>query len=209
MNKQVILKYLKIFKEPDEKTNQLIDECILEVKELAHFKVETLKVKLFHQPLYIEELNLELNSKDLDFYLKNCHECLLEACTLGINIDRKIKYYEHIDMAKAIVFDAVASRYLEECMDEYEANLNLGIHTFRFAPGYGDIDLQMNHLIAHALKVDKKLGLSISQSGLMIPMKSMIGMIGLGDSSKKSCLSCVRKENCSLRKAGERCYAID
>ena len=209
MNKKAILQYLQYFGEVDKKTMLLIDECIEEVTQLSHFKVTYQKYHLLHQPLMIQELNLALESHDLDFYFQDCHHCIVIACTLGIEIDRKIKYYEHIDMAKAVVFDAVSSRYLEECCDEYEKTLNLPIYTFRFAPGYGDLPLSLNKPLSHALQVDKRIGISMNDGGLFIPMKSMLGIIGIGATQKKSCLSCIRKENCQLRQGGQRCYVKD
>ncbi|MEG0593210.1 MAG: ABC transporter substrate-binding protein [Coprobacillus sp.] len=209
MNKKAILQYLNIYKDIDEKTDLLIDECIKEVIEKSHFKVTYKKFSLSHQPLQIKELDLLLNSKDLDFYFENCFECLVIACTLGIEIDRYIKYLEHLDMAKAVVFDAVSSRYLEECCDEYEKSLHLPIHTFRFAPGYGDLALNLNINLSQVLQIHKAIGVSINDGGLFIPMKSMLGIIGIGDKHSKSCLSCIRKESCVLRKGNQRCYVID
>lgn len=209
MNRQAILQYLGCHGEVDEKTNALINECIQEVQEVAHFKVIAREFALAHQPLCILELDLLLNSKDLEFYFQDCSKCLVIACTLGIQIDRRIKYYEHIDMAKAIVFDAVSSRYLEECCDDYEKTLNLGVHTFRFAPGYGDLPLSLNIPLSRVLQIDKKIGVSINSGGLFIPMKSMLGIIGIGKAFEKTCLSCIRKEQCELRKGGTRCYVKD
>lgn len=209
MNKKAILQYLHCFDQVDEKTNHLIDECILEVQKFAHFKAIYQEFSLKHQPIGIQELNVLLHSKDLEFYMKECQTCLVIVCTLGIQIDRQIKYYEHIDMAKAVVFDAVSSRYLEECCDEYEKTLKLGERTFRFAPGYGDLPLELNKTLSRVLNVDKKIGVTLSQSGLFIPMKSMLGIIGIGKSQHKSCLSCIRKGSCELRKGGQRCYVKD
>lgn len=209
MNKKAILQYLGYYGEVDEKTNALIDECILEVQHISRFKAATQEFHLSHSPLCLKEMNLLINSQDLEFYFQDCSKCLVIACTLGIQIDRQIKLYEHIDMTKAVIFDAVSSRYLEECCDEYENNLHLGAHTFRFAPGYGDLPLTLNRPLSQVLQVDKKLGLTINNGGLFIPTKSMLGIIGIGKNVQKTCLSCVRMKNCELRKGGVRCYVID
>ena len=209
MNKKAILQYLNWSGELDDKHQQLIDECILEVSKIAHFKVVHQQFSLSHQPLMITELKMTIDSRDLDFYFQNCHQCLVIACTLGIGIDRQIKYYEHIDMAKAIVFDAVSNRYLEECCDAYEKTLDLPVHTFRFAPGYGDLPLSYNISLSRVLQIDKKIGVSINKGGLFLPMKSMLGIIGIGDNQEKSCMSCIRKDDCLLRKGGQRCYVKD
>ena len=209
MNKKTILNYLNYQGKVDEKTNQLIDECILEVQEKAYFKVTQQIFHLTHSPLKIEELDLIIPSSDLTHYFQDCHKCMVIVCTLGIEIDRQMKYYEHIDMAKAVVFDAVSNTYLEECCDEYEKTLDLGMHTFRFAPVYGDLPLALNKPLSRVLQIDKKIGVTLSAGGLFIPMKSMLGMIGLGSQRAKSCHSCIRKESCALRKGGQRCYVID
>lgn len=209
MNKKAILHYLNYTGEIDERMNQLLDECIAEVQKLAHFKVTTQKFSLQHHPLTIVELHLELHSNDLEEVFSMCDECLVIACTLGVMIDRQIKYYEHINMTKAVIFDAVSSRYLEECCDEYEKLLNLGVRTFRFAPGYGDLPLELNRQLASVLQVDRKLGVSMNKGGLFVPMKSMLGIIGIGQAREKSCLTCLRRESCILRKGGQRCYVND
>ncbi len=207
MNKEHILHYLNYHGKVDDKINTLIDECIKEVKEVASFKSLSMKLPVSHLPLKINDI--EIKSQDLDFYFQHCNECMIVACTLGLEIDRRVKYYEHVDMAKAVVFDAVSNCFLEECENEYEKSLNLGLHTFRFAPGYGDIPLTLNGDILKRLQADKRLGITLTSSHLMLPMKSIVGMIGIGDDAHKTCLSCIRKESCSLRKGGQRCYVID
>ena len=206
MNKDIILQYLRYHGDVDKKTDALIDECIEEVKEYAYFKAVVQEFHVTHSPLKIEELDLLIESKDLEFYFKECSKCLIIACTLGIQVDRRIQYYEHIDMTKAVIFDAVSSCYLEECCEKYEASLKLGLHTFRFAPGYGDIPIELNKTFSRVLQIDRKLGVSLSESGLFIPMKTMLGMIGIGKEVKKTCLSCMRKDQCELRRGGSRCY---
>ena len=58
MNKKAILQYLNCFGQVDEKTNQLIDECIVEVQQYAHFKVVHQNFSLTHGPIGIQELYL-------------------------------------------------------------------------------------------------------------------------------------------------------
>ena len=87
--------------------------------------------------------------------------------------------------------------------------MDLGVHTFRFAPGYGDLPLKLNIPLSQLLKIDKEIGVFINDGGLFIPMKSMLGIIGLGRACQKTCLSCIRKEQCELRKGGLRCYVKD
>ena len=209
MNKQLIRHYLQAQTVMDQATEQLIDECIHEVLTMSQFKAVYQIYNLSHHPLMLKEVNVPLVSDDLKLYFKNCHQCLIIACTLSTMIDRQLKYYEHIDMHKAVVFDAVSNAYLEECCDCFEKTLNFKERTFRLAPGYGDIPIQLNKTFATLLQIDKTLGVSMNSSGLLIPMKSMIGLVGIGKNMPKTCLSCIRKGNCELRKGGQRCYVKD
>lgn len=209
MNKKHIRHYLNATHVMNHESEKMIDECIDEVSHLAYFQAVCQLFHLNHDPLKIIELDMFLDSQDLSFYLHSCQECLVIACTLGISLDRRMKYYEHVNMTKAVIFDAVCNAYLEECYEEYQKTLGYSRHTFLMAPGYGDIPLDLNRQLARLLNTDKKIGMSYSQGGLFIPMKSMLGIVGIGVSVTKSCLSCSRKETCQLRKGGQRCYVND
>ncbi len=192
----------------DSYTESLIDECIEEVIDLSYFKVIYQCFHLSHHPLKIKELDLVLNSKDLDFYFKDCDQCMVIVGTLGTEVDRRIKYYEYVNMAKAVVFDAVANAYIEECLDEYQSKLPF-IHTYRFAPGYGDVPLELNKELYRYMDVFKHLGLSINKGGLFVPLKSILGICGIGITTQKSCMSCMKIKDCVYRNEGRRCYVID
>ena len=62
MNKQVIRHYLRAKTLMDAHSEQLIDECIQEVKQIAQFKVVYQLYCLSHQPLMLEEVKLLLDS---------------------------------------------------------------------------------------------------------------------------------------------------
>lgn len=209
MYKKLILTYLNYTGEPDEKTARLIDLCAKEVEEKARFSFVYRKYTLTHHPLMIKELGLLLESEDLREYLSLCGGCIVMACTLGYDIDKHLRYLQHTDMAKAVVFDRAAGRYLEYMCDEKEKEIIKGPHTFRFAPGYGDIPLSLNRSLSRALSADKTLGLSVTEGGTFLPFKSMLGITGLGVKKEKSCMSCIKKDSCSLRKEGLRCYVTD
>lgn len=206
MNKQNIYHYLMIQGDVDEETDKLIEECVKEVQELSLFKYIHKSIHLSHTPLKADELDMVLESKDLQIYLSDCDEAILIACTLGSEVDRKLKYYEYYDMSKAVVFDAVCNAYLEECADTYEESLNLKKRTFRLCPGYGDIPLKYNQNISSYLNIEKHLRVAINNGGLFVPLKTMVGIIGVGVNSQKTCLTCVNINTCQLRKEGKTCY---
>ena len=149
---------------------------------------------------------LTSSSEDLCFYLDGCNDVFVFATTLGVDVDAQSKKIQAKDMSKAVIFDALSSSYLEFLTDEYEESLNLGEHTFRFAPGYGDIPIKLNYIIIDALSISKRIGIYKASNNMMLPQKSMITMCGLGKKTAPTCAHCIRLNSCSLRKEGYRCY---
>ena len=196
--RELILKYLGYHKvEPDQNINNLIDKCSEEVKEIARFKY------IYHQ--YDELLPFLTENENYLKYLEGAEGYLLVATTLGIEIDRKQKLYEKTDVTKALVFDCVASAYIEVEADKYESNLGMDL-SYRFCPGYQGTSFLDNQIIAKNLQIDKYLGINFLNSGLMVPLKSMVGIVAIGNKKKKSCNGCLFARNCSYLKGGTTCY---
>ena len=142
--------------------------------------------------------------------MDNCDECILIGCTLGASVEKRIRYYSQCDLNKMMVLDALASAYLEEQCDLFEDNLLLGNRTIRFCPGYENTPLSLNKQIGQILNVEKHLGIQFTKGNLMIPQKSMIGIIGIGENKLiKHCHHCIKWNDCEFRKKGQHCYKND
>ena len=210
MIKENALKYLGYLdNQVDSNTEILLNECLKELEQVTP-KFMYQRYTLNHHPLTIKELNLTINYPDLIDLFDSCDRIVIIACTLGLQLDQQLRYYSKINLTKMTVMDALASSYIEIKCDEYEAKQNFGKRTFRFCPGYGNVPLELNKNLANALNCSKHIGLTVQESNLLLPQKSMIGLIGLGDEKlTKHCFSCVNKENCMYRKRGQRCYKKD
>lgn len=194
----------------DNSLSDMIDECLEEIDEMSSFKAVYKTFPLSFQPLFIQEADIYIDYPDLNDLLCHCHEVIVIACTLGIQVDQRSKYYSHIDMTKMTIFDAIASSYLEAKCDEYEDNHIIGKRTFRFCPGYGNVPIELNRELARVIDTHRKIGLTVQNSNILLPQKSMIGLIGLGDNHlQKSCKNCLHIKNCDFRKRGQTCYKID
>ncbi len=147
-----------------------------------------------------------LQQKDYADYLQNSERYLLCATTLGIQVDRQLQRLQLENMAFAVVFDAVAGIFLEEAADDFESHLPFSNRSFRFCPGYGGTSLLDNKVIADYVQA-KKIGITFLDSGLMVPSKSMTGVIRLGGESRKSCAGCIAASDCAFRRRGTTCYA--
>jgi len=78
--------------------------------------------------------------------------------------------------------------------------------TNRFSPGYGDYPLEKQREVVKILNTEKKLGLSLTDSLLLNPTKSVTAVIGLNKNEVKGKINCTSKcmkcgnKNCPYRR---------
>ena len=51
--------------------------------------------------------------------------------------------------------------------------------TMRYSPGYGDLDISANKDILQVLDAHKRIGVTVTNTGIMIPRKSVVALIGI------------------------------
>ena len=73
----------------------------------------------------------------------------------------------------------------------------------RFSPGYGDFDLSFQRQMFEALKAQKTVGITLTESLMMLPSKSVTAVIGMGREEThcvpEGCEACGRKD-CEFRR---------
>lgn len=145
--------------------------------------------------------------------LSGCHQAALLGCTLGAEFDRLLEQTQRRDMARAVILDACGGALVEAGCDRAEAELRArlsgGYLTDRFSPGYGDLPLVLQRPICAALEADKRLGLHVTESLMLTPVKSVTAVIGISHTPQpariRGCGYCDMRESCTLRKRGDRC----
>ena len=145
--------------------------------------------------------------------LAQCHRAALLACTLGARFDLALTAVQARDMARAGILDACGSALVEQGGDEAEKELSARFPgrylTDRFSPGYGDLPLELQRDICAALDTPRRLGLHVTESLLLNPVKSVTAVIGLSDRPQmariRGCAYCQMRERCTLRKGGKHC----
>ena len=71
----------------------------------------------------------------------------------------------------------------------------------RFSPGYGDLDISYQKDFIRLLDTPKKIGLSLTNGGMLAPTKSVTAIIGITNTdfrAKNKCSSC-NSSNCEFR----------
>jgi hypothetical protein len=109
-----------------------------------------------------------------------CHRVIAVAATLGAGVDYLIRKKSAISVAEGFIFDAVASAMVEGLVNLATVRLTLGReHTGRFSPGYGDMPLDIQGDIIALLDAGRRLGLTLGETKLMSPQKSVTALIGI------------------------------
>ncbi len=161
------------------------------------------------------QTNISIDSPDLVKLLRGCKSCIISAQTLGVSIDNYLRKTGIMDLAKEVVLDAVASSYIEavsqKIYDELQSTyLNEGyFFTERFSPGYGQVPISLNLEFSNILNAERRIGLKVAGSGLMIPRKSVVAIWGVSDTpvidSIDRCSDCKLRFDCKIRESGEFC----
>ena len=170
--------------EPDSIVSDMINECLLTVKEKSDFRASYKTFSLLLDGNNINIGGTEIESKTLSFHLKDCHSAYLVCATLGAEIDRLLLKYSVSDIAKCSVLQAAASAYLEDLLDELCDNLSLvekekgnALHT-RYSAGYGDFSLLHQKDILSQLGASK-IGVGTTDACALTPSKSVTAVIGI------------------------------
>lgn len=134
---------------------------------------------------------LRLEGADIRRHLEGCAEGVALAVTLGPDVETLLLRAQVLDMAQALVLDSVASSAVENVCDNLEADLRSayaarGLYlTDRFSPGYGDLPLELQGPLCDALDTRRRIGLTVSGSGLLLPRKSVTAILGASPVPKK------------------------
>ena len=134
--------------------------------------------------------------------LRSCSHAALLVCTLGATFD-----------ADALLLDGFGGAYVEAGCNaaerEIAAKLPGKYLTDRFSPGYGDLPLDVQGALLALTDAPRRLGITLNESNLMNPVKSVTAVIGLSDTPQQArirgCDFCAMRTRCNLRKAGKTC----
>ena len=123
------------------------------------------------------------DSKDLRKHLTGCGEILLFACTAGAEMDRRIARAKLVSPARGLLMHAVGAQQVEGACDLLCERLAARFPdrrlTERYSPGYGDLPLALQREVFAALDCERTIGVTLTESLLMQPSKSVTAVIGM------------------------------
>jgi hypothetical protein len=209
------MRYLGMGDCPPEDQRKRVSAVARRVEQTVQprYTYKTFSLERQDGQLRIPELSLDLPWQSTRTMLAQCGQVVLMACTLGVRFDAMLRSEQARDMAQAVILDACGSAWVEHGCDQAEQEISSrfpGLYlTDRFSPGYGDLPLSLQPTLCAALDAGRRLGITLGESYLMNPCKSVTAFIGLADRPQQArirgCAYCAMRETCALRKGGKRC----
>lgn len=199
----------------------LLSDCAEETMRIARPRLIYRRFSIVRKEdaLYLSGTNVSLPGKDIARHLEDCDALVLMAVTLGGGIESAVRRWQVTDVQKALLMDACASAAVESVCNQSERVIRKALggpppwFTWRYSPGYGDLPLDLQRPLLNLLDAGRKIGLYVSESGMMTPQKSVTAVIGLrempGGLREGGCAVCMNRETCMYRKEGAACETAD
>lgn len=197
--------------EVDSGVSEVIENSIhlLEHTACPKFLYQDYPLMVYPDKEEVDFTAFQTKSKNLTKNLKGCERVVLFAATLGIQVDQLIARYSRIRITEGVVLQAAAAAMVEEYCDICQAKIGREMKAAgwymrpRFSPGYGDFPLDHQKDIVSVLQCPKKIGLTVTDSLLLAPVKSVTAIIGLSRDEqpchKHGCEEC-KKMDCQFRR---------
>lgn len=194
----------------DNHTLDLIEDSFRELDQVGRMKIV---YRIFDVSMekdgHLTIGKLEIDSKNLSRNLKGCDQAIVLGATLGTGVDMLIRKYSLTDMARVVVLQACGAAMLEEELDQWQEKIadqflkeNLYLRP-RFSPGYGDFSIEHQTMVVRMLDASKKIGLTVTDSLMLSPSKSVTAVIGISETKRictvKGCEACT-KTDCEYRR---------
>ena len=174
--------------EPSAKIQSLVDDYIDNYHNLIEssysYVIRDIKAVRGNQTS-IEDI-ISLESSVLARLLEKCDKVAIFALTIGSHLEEMVAYLaENVMVLQATVLDAIGSGAAEQLASSVEESIKKLVSprglviSRRFSPGYCDWDVSQQEMIFKAIE-KKTVDIHLTEEYLMIPRKSISGIIGIG-----------------------------
>lgn len=194
-----------------EPVTMLINEITEELLPLGDIKAEYKifqKISLSQEDKTLHVEGVTFNIKPIIYrQIKEAEEAALFICTAGPVVGEKSRNsMKSGDLLRGYVYDVIGSEVVEAAADMMQEELRKEVAdrgmkiTNRFSPGYCGWDVAEQHKLFSFFK-DNFSGITLTESALMNPVKSVSGIIGIGKNVKYASYQChlCDDKNCIYR----------
>lgn len=195
VDEREVLRYAGMRNQADDVVMQMLREC----EDLAIGAISpTIVYCELTKDLFYDLIPVAKGSKSLA--LENAEKVVLFVATVGVGVDRLIAKYAKVEPSRALFFQALGTERIEQTCDVFCENIAKkyaaqGLMVGRrFSPGYGDFCLSAQRNIFQILSPEKKVGVTLTDTLMMSPTKSVSAVIPVlkhcGGSQKNTCQNC-------------------
>ncbi|MBR0397960.1 MAG: Vitamin B12 dependent methionine synthase activation subunit [Eubacterium sp.] len=213
VNRQEIYRYLGYgMQEPDAEVRRAVEDCLT-------FLIPQLETREVHRAFSLQFTGrntldiggLVIQSSALAKNLDGCSEVCMMAATVGFAPDRlSARAAAAGKVSRSLMYLAAGTALIEAWCDQVsglirEEFAGQGLYPRpRFSPGYGDFALEYQQDLMQMLRVQKTIGVTLTESLLMMPSKSVTALIGLSVQDEQctvsGCEVCAKAASCSYRR---------
>ena len=202
MDRKEVLRYLGYEDQDiDDDLNQKIDDNIEVLSKIKGHTIYQVFDIAKGDMISVENTKLFLKGRSIQYILSQSKQVIIFAVTLGSEVDQMILKASYLSKVDQMILDVCASVRIEELLDEMVEGIDRH-QTPRFSPGYGDLDLSIQKTLVEVIH-GRRIGLTVTDSSLLIPKKSVTGIIGLSDSEMdvayRFCDDCLKRTSCDFK----------
>jgi len=200
--------------ESQETISEIVSGLLKEAETICTLRAE---YRIFDKISFNDpEKTIEVNNtifnigKIIYGQIKRSDTAALFICTAGSEIgNRSRKAMKERDLLEGFIYDVIGSEAVETVADLMQDEMKNNVAasgkniTNRYSPGYCGWDVEEQHKL-FTLLPDNYCGIHLTESALMDPIKSISGIIGIGDNVKRfpyTCSLCDMKDCIYRRKA--------
>jgi len=183
-----------------EIVSALVEEVLAEAEKLCDLRAEF----VIYPELYFDRDSGAMIINGVEFFpgkiisaqLRKSESVAVFSCTAGSWIGEKARQLlNEKDYLKGYVYDIAGSEIVEAVADLMQQKLSEameaeGLHiTNRYSPGYCGWNVSEQHKL-FSLMPDNYCGITLNESALMSPIKSVSGVIGIGHDVRHNPYTC-------------------
>lgn len=184
VNKREILRYMGCNQNTEEIDN-LVERAVRLCEGKLSYKVCFAEFDLSIENSFCDLGFGKVESNDLSKCLSGCNRILLFASTIGLEMDRLILKYGRSEPSLSVCLQAVGAERIEALCDAFCFEMKNKYATEgkllrpRFSAGYGDLPLEFQREMFSVLDCPRRIGLTLNDSMIMSPTKSVTAIIGV------------------------------
>jgi hypothetical protein len=212
LDNSTIEKYMGYDGPPPEPIPELIEDVLSHIEDYCKIQggyryFDTMKRDKKQHLITLEQTTFNVKSI-VSNLIRKAEKAALFVCTAGPGVEQWSKeLMSDGDLMKGYVVDVVGSEIVEKAMDIIQGSLEIDMKrmglgvTDRYSPGYCNWQVGEQHKL-FSFFPDKYCGITLSETSLMYPIKSVSGIIGIGKDAERKGYTCdfCNMIDCTYRK---------